>query len=93
MHSHSFKNDKSLSTTKQLKRVVNVSQNLAIMSMQCKEKNNPKHEKEVSFHYDAPVMVDMVSMVKNGHDMGTISFICSMLIFNLLVINSIWFVP
>ena len=32
-------------------------------------------------------------MVKYKHDMGTISFICSMLIFNLLLITSIWFVP
>ena len=54
---------------------------------------NPKHENEVSFHYNAPVMVDSVYMVKNHHDMGTISFKCSMLIFNLLLINNIWFVP
>ena len=66
IQSHSFKNDKSLSTTQQLKSVVNVRQNLAIMSMQCKEKNNPKHEKEVSFHYNALVMVDSVSMVKKS---------------------------
>ena len=58
------------------------------MSMQCKEKNNPKHEKEVSFHYNAPVLVD-----SGQHDMGTISLKCSMLIFNLLLINNIWFVP
>ena len=33
VHSHTFKNDKSLGTTQQLKRVVNGSQNLALMSM------------------------------------------------------------
>ena len=49
VHSHTFKNDKTLGTTQQLKRVVNASQNLALMSMQCKEKKNPKHKKEVSF--------------------------------------------
>ena len=31
-------------------------------------------------------------MVKSQHDMGTISFKCSMLVFNLLLISSIWFV-
>ena len=45
MHSHTFKNDKSLGTTQQLKMVVNASQNLAVMSMQCKDKKNHKHEK------------------------------------------------
>ena len=50
VHSHSFKNDKSLGTTQQLKRVVNACRNLALMSIQCKEENNPKHEEEVSFH-------------------------------------------
>ena len=34
VHSHSYKNDKSLGTTQQLKRVVNASRNLALMSMQ-----------------------------------------------------------
>ena len=63
------------------------------MAMQCKEKKNHKHEKEVSFHYNALVMDDSVSMVKNQDDMGTISFICSMLVFILLLINSIWFIP
>ena len=77
-----------MGTTQQLKRVVNASRNLTLMSMQCKEKNNPKHEKEVSFHYNAPVLVD-----SGQHDMGTISLKCSMLIFNLLLINSIWFFP
>ena len=47
----------------------------------------------MAFHYNAPVMVDSVSMVKIQHDMGTISFKCSKLIFILLLINNIWFVP
>ena len=93
MHSHIIKNDISLGTTQQLKRVVNASQNLALMSMQCKEKKNPKHKKEVSFHYNAPILVDSFPMVKHKHDVGTISSICSMLIFNLLLINNIWLVP
>ena len=93
MHSHTIKNDRSLGTTQQIKRVVNASWNFALMSMHCKEKNNPKHKKEVSFHYNAPVFVDSASVVKNHHDMGTISFKCSMLIFSLLLINNIWFVP
>ena len=63
------------------------------MSMQCKEKKNPKHENKVSFHYNAPVMVDIISMVlKNQHDMGTISFKCSILILIFLLINSLWLV-
>ena len=41
VHSHSYKNDKSLGTTQQLKRVVNASQNLALMSMQVQEEKNP----------------------------------------------------
>ena len=93
VHSHSFKNDRSLGATQQLKRVVNASQNLALMSMSYKEKKNPKHEKEVSFHYNELVMVDGVFMVKNKHDMGTISFKCSILIFIFPLINSIWLVP
>ena len=47
----------------------------------------------MSFQYNAPIMVDSVSMVKNQHDMGTISSKCSMLISSLVLINSIWFVP
>ena len=90
MHSHSFKNDKSLGTTQQLKRVVNASRNLALMSIQCKEEKIPKHEKEVSFHYNAPILVDSVSMVKSQHGLGTISFTCSMFIFSLLLISSMW---
>ena len=43
VHSHSFTNDRSLGTTQQPKRVVNASRNLALMSMQFKEENNPKH--------------------------------------------------
>ena len=35
-------------------------------------------------------MVDNVSMVKNQHDMGTISFKCSILIFFFILINSLW---
>jgi hypothetical protein len=88
VHSHSFKNDKSLGTTQQLKRVVNASRNLALMSIQCKEEKNLKHEKEVSFHYNAPVLVDSVSMVKSEHGSGTISFTCSMFIF-----SSLWLGP
>ena len=64
VHSHTFKNDKSLGTTQQLKGVVNAIRSLTLMSMQCKEKKNPKNEKEVKFHYNAPIMVDSVSMVK-----------------------------
>ena len=93
VHSHSFKNDRSLGNTQKLKRVVNASWNLALMSMQCQEKKNPKHKKEVPFHYHTPVMIDSVSMVKIQHDMGTMSFKCSILVFSLLLINSIWFTP
>jgi hypothetical protein len=93
VHSHSFKNDKSLGTTQQLKTVVNASRNLALMSIQCKEEKKPKHEKEVSIHYDAPVLVDSVSMVKSQHGLGTISFTGSMFIFNLLLINNMWLGP
>jgi hypothetical protein len=92
VHSHSFKNEKSLGTTQQLKRVVNASRNLALMSIQCKEEKNPKHEKEVSNHYDAPVLVDSV-LDKSQHGMGTISFTCSMFIFGLLLISSMWLGP
>ena len=49
VHSYSLKNDRSLGTTQELKMVVNASQNLPLMYMQCKEEKNPKHEKEVSF--------------------------------------------
>ena len=38
-------------------------------------------------------MIDSVSMVKSQHDMCIISFKCLMLVFNLLLINSIWFIP
>ena len=38
-------------------------------------------------------MVDGATVIKIQHDMGTISFKCSMLIFSLLLINIIWFVP
>ena len=85
VHSHSYKNDKSLGTTQQLKRVVNASHNLALMSMQFKEEKNHKHEKEVVLHHNAPIMVDSVPMVKHKHDVGTISFICSILIFNFVI--------
>ena len=71
-----FKNDRSLGTTQKLKRVVNASWNLALMSMQFKEENNHKHEKEVSLHHNTCIMVDSVPMIKHKHDMGTISFIC-----------------
>ena len=71
MHSHSFKNNKSLGNTQQLKRVVNASRNLALMSIQCKEEKNPKHEKEMSNHYDAHVLVDSV-LDKSQHGMGTV---------------------
>jgi hypothetical protein len=47
----------------------------------------------VSFHYNAPVLVDSASMVKSQHGLGTISFIGSMFIFSLLLINSMWLVP
>ena len=56
-------------------------------------KKNPKHEREVSFHYNAHIMVYSVPMVKHKHDMGTISFICSIVIFIFLLISSIWLVP
>ena len=70
--------------------VVNASQNSSLVSMQFKEEKKPKHEKEVSLHHNAPIMVDSVSMVKHNHDMGTISFICSILIFIFLLISSVW---
>ena len=73
VHSHSFKNDRSLGITQQLKRVVNAIQNLTLMPMQFKEENNPMHENEVSLHYNTPIMVDNVSMVKHKHGVGTIS--------------------
>jgi hypothetical protein len=87
VHSHSLKNDKSLGTTQQLKRVVNASQNLALMSIQCKEEKNLKHEEEVEFHYNAPILVDSISTVKSQHSSSTISFTCSMFIFSLLLIS------
>ena len=62
------------------------------MSMQFKEENNPKHEKELSLHHDAPIIIDSVHMVKHKHDMGTISFICSILILSFLLINNTWLV-
>ena len=94
MHSHSFKYDKSLGTTQQLKRVVNASQNLTLMSMQVKEEKNPKHEEEVSLHHSTSIMVDNGPMKKHKHDTSTNSFTYSMLIFSLLLISSIiWLVP
>ena len=92
VHSHSFKNDNSLGTTQQLKRVVNASRNLALMFVQFKEEKNPKHEKEVSLHHNVPIMVDSVPMIKHKCDVGTISFICSIFIFSFLLINNVWLV-
>ena len=60
-----------MGTTQQLKRVVNASQNLALMSMQFKEEKNRKHEMEVSLHHKTPIIVDNVLMVRRKHDMGT----------------------
>ena len=73
--------------------VVDAIHNLTLMPMQFKEENNPKHEKEVSLHHNTSIMVDSVPMIKHKHDMGTISFICSILILRFLLINSIWLVP
>ena len=64
MHFHTTKDDRSLGTTQQLKGVVNASRNLVLMSMQCQEEKIPKHKNEVSFHYNTPVMINSVSMVK-----------------------------
>ena len=47
----------------------------------------------MSFHYNTPIMINSGYMVKIQHDMGTISFKCSMLVFILLLISSIWFTP
>ena len=69
--------------------VVNASRNLALMCIQFKEEKNPKHEKEVSLHHNTHIMLNSVPMVKHKHDMGTIYFICSILIFNFLLINSV----
>ena len=63
VHSHSYKNDKSMGTTQQLKRVVNASYNLALMSMQVKEEKNPKHEEEVSLHHSTLILVDKFPMI------------------------------
>ena len=61
------------------------------MSMQFKAETNPKHEKEVSLHRNTSIMVYSVPMIKHNHDVGTISFLCSILISIFLVINNIWF--
>ena len=82
-----------MGTTQQLKRVVNASQNLALMSMQVKEEKNPKHEEEVSLHHNTSIMVDNFPMTKHKHDTSTNSFTYSMLIFILLLISSIWLIP
>ena len=37
-------------------------------------------------------MVHSVPMIKHKHDMRTISFICSILIFDFLMFNNIWLV-
>ena len=81
-----------MGTTQQLKRVVNASQNLALMSMQFKEEKNPKHEKEVSLHKNTSIMVDSVPMIKQRHYVCTIYFLCLILIFNFLLISSLWMV-
>jgi hypothetical protein len=60
--------------------------------LHCQKQGHEK-EKEVSFHYNAPVLVDSVSMVKRHHGSGTISFTCSMFIFSLLLISSTWLGP
>ena len=58
VHSHLIKNDISFGTTQQLKMVVNAGRNLTLMSVQFKEEKNPKHEREVPFYDNAPIMVD-----------------------------------
>ena len=93
VHLHSYKNDRSLGTTQQLKRVVNASQNLEFMSMQFKEEKNPKHKKEVSLHHNASIIIDSVPIIKHKHDMSTISFICFIFIFIFPLSNIIWLVP
>ena len=60
-------------TTQQLKRVINASRNLALMSMQVKEEKSPKHEEEVSLHHNTSTMVDNVPMIKHKHDTSTLS--------------------
>jgi hypothetical protein len=50
VHSHSIKNNRSFVTTGQLKRVVNGSKNLTLVSVKTKEESNPKYEMEVSMH-------------------------------------------
>ena len=83
-----------MGTTEQLKRVVNASQNLALMSMQVQDEKNPQLEEEVSLHHNKSTIVDNVPMIKHKHDTSTNSFTYSMLIFSLLLINSIiWLVP
>ena len=82
-----------MGTPQQLKRVVDASQNLALMSMQVKEDKNPKHEEEVSLHHNTSTMVDNVPMINPKHDTSTNSFTYSMLIFILLLISSIWLIP
>ena len=49
VHSHSFKNDKSLETTQQLKNVDNASRNFASMSIQSKEKRTPSLKMKCHF--------------------------------------------
>ena len=71
VHSRSFKNERSLGTTKQLKRVINASHSLTLRSLQFKEEKNRKHEMEVSLHHKTPIIVDNVLMVRRKHDMGT----------------------
>ena len=48
VHAHRIKNDWSLVTTRQLKRVVIASKSLTLMSMQVKEESNPEHKMKVT---------------------------------------------
>ena len=43
-------------------------------------------------HHNTSIMVDSVPLIKHKHDVGTISFLCSILIFSFLLINHIWLV-
>ena len=61
--------------------------------MQLKEEANPKHEKEVPLHHNTYITVYSFPMIKHNHDVGTISFICSILIFRFLLFSNIWLVP
>lgn len=71
VHSHPIKNDRSFMTMGQLKRVVNASKNLSLISVQYTKECNLKHEREMLLHKNInDPMNEVIPLIKNKHDVG-----------------------